>query len=354
MNVVYCGAFFAGRGPAFRPFRGRLSRSALHSGLLTLALLQLTAIPGGAATPVTALVFSPDGQHLIVGRERVVEVRSAASLEIERALDPALQKVTSVAFHPNGAVLAVGGGEPGKAGGAVFFDWPDGNKLSSAQTHADLVSQIAFDTAGTRLAMAGADGLVELRSWPGHKLFRELKGHAGPVQCVAFSPDASLVLSAGRDRSVKVWKAAGSELIRSFSHHTETINCIAIRPKGSAVSSVPVPFQCATGSDDKTVRIWQPAIGRMVRIVRGHEGPVFALAYSADGTQLFSGGKEGVIRVIEGDSDQVLHQWQAHEDWIYSLAISPDGKRLVSGDWKGSVRLWAIDKQPAVLVGESK
>ena len=93
------------------------------------------------------------------------------------------------------------------------------------------------------------------------------------------------------------------------------------------------------------MRVWQPAIGRMVRIVRRHEGRVLALAYAPDGARLFSAGAEGVIRVIDADSDAILGEWAAHDDWVHALAVSPDGKWLATGDWAGNVRLWELGAQ---------
>src|SRR6185503_15970678 len=98
-------------------------------------------------------------------------------------------------------------------------------------------------------------------------------------------------------------------------------------------------------SDDRTARIWQPEIGRMVRIIRGHRGPVFALAFAPDGLSLFTAGKEGVIRRFDADSDTLLSEWPAHTDWIYALAISPDGAKLASGDWSGKVQLHNLHAQ---------
>ncbi|MFP6902844.1 MAG: serine/threonine protein kinase, partial [Verrucomicrobiia bacterium] len=82
-------------------------------------------------------------------------------------------------------------------------------------------------------------------------------------------------------------------------------------------------------------------IGRMVRIVRGHGGPVFAVAFSPDGRRIFSIGKEGIGRIIDADSDKVLHEWKAHDDWVYALAVGPKG-RLATGDWRGTVKIWKV------------
>jgi WD40 repeat protein len=159
---------------------------------------------------------------------------------------------------------------------------------------------------------------------------------------VRFSPDGKTVVTASADRSIKVWEAGG-KLLRTLTQHTEIVHCLAIRPTTEAGAADAPPWSCASGSDDKTVRIWQPGIGRMVRIVRKHEGAIFALAYTSSGVTLFSAGADGVIRAIDADSDQIRFEFKGHDDWIYALAVSPDGKSLVSGDWAGNFKLWQLD-----------
>ena len=87
----------------------------------------------------------------------------------------------------------------------------------------------------------------------------------------------------------------------------------------------------------------------MVRIVRGHMGPVFTVAYAPEGSALFSAGGEGVVRMIDPDSDAVLREWKGSDDWIYALAVSPDGKSLATADWTGTVKLWGLGKDRTIL-----
>ncbi|MBM3459790.1 MAG: hypothetical protein FJX77_14810, partial [Armatimonadetes bacterium] len=87
-------------------------------------------------------------------------------------------------------------------------------------------------------------------------------------------------------------------------------------------------------------RVWQPEIGRMVRILRGFQGVVLATRFSRDGSRLFVADAGGMIRCFDADSDELLHEWQAHSGWVYGLDLAPDGKILASGDSTGQVRLW--------------
>ena len=289
--------------------------------------------------PAAALAFSPDGTKLLVGAHREFRIHSVETGRLEQRVACEFPKISAFAFSPDANTLAVSGGTPGVGGGVVLLDWLKRKVVDHLTNHTDLATSVAFNPTGTRLASAGADGLVQVFNWPQKTLAYLLDGHSGPVLAAAFSPDNELLVTASTDRSVKVWDAADGKLRRSFSHHTDVVHCLAFRPR-TLVEGEPVSLDCASGSQDKTVRVWQPAIGRMVRIVRGHEAPVFAVAYNADGSRLYSAGKEGMVRVIDAQSDQILHSWAAHNDWIYGLAISPNGRLLATGDWNGTVKVW--------------
>ena len=80
----------------------------------------------------------------------------------------------------------------------------------------------------------------------------------------------------------------------------------------------------------------------MLRIIRGAEGPLLALAITPDGTRLISGGGEGIVRmqsVVGGDPTAT---WRVPGEWIHSIAISPDGKKLAFGASDGKVRIVGI------------
>jgi len=65
------------------------------------------------------------------------------------------------------------------------------------------------------------------------------------------------------------------------------------------------------------------------------------VAFSVEGRRIFSIGKEGIGRIIDADSDKVLHKWKAHDDWVYALEVGPNNQ-LATGDWRGNVKLWTV------------
>jgi WD40 repeat protein len=92
------------------------------------------------------------------------------------------------------------------------------------------------------------------------------------------------------------------------------------------------------------VRLWQPAIGRMVRIVR-HPAAVLCVAWDRDGSHLITGSKDGRLRVVDGDSDAVLTERHLSRGWITGLTVPPDGSPILAGDSDGMVHPWD-DRRP--------
>lgn len=305
-----------------------------------------------AAGPVTTLAFNPDGSELLSNGTGRIIARSPTNATPQREIACDLRRISQFAFHPGGRRLAVAGGIPGASGEVQVLDWPGGSCRQRFTNFTDVVTSTAFSPRGDWLAGGSMDHSVLVWRWTdgtsstGGKETHRLIGHAGPVLAVAFGPGGSTLMTASADRSIKIWSTADGRLLRSLSQHTEAVHALVFRPRGDPTAPVPAPDFAASAGEDRTVRVWQPEIGRLVRIVRSHRGPVYTLAYAADGSALFSAGQEGVIRRLDADSDKILAEWTAHADWIYSLAVSRDGHWLASGDWTGQVRVWDL-RQPA-------
>ena len=333
-------------------FRRATRAASIRAGLLGLCFAVAT-VPCRAAAPrsVTALAFAPDGKSLVAGSARSVRVYAIPDGKLASSITLDFAKITSLRFGAAGKLLVVAGGNPGIDGGVAILEWPSAKASTKFGDHTDLVTAAEFDSATRRLLIASSDRRAEVLSWPGAQRLYSLDGHAGPILGAAFSPDDKLIVTVSADRSVKVWDATDGSLQHSFSQHTDIVHGVAFRPR-VLFDGQAVPFYCATGSEDRTVRVWQPAIGRMVRIVRGNDGPIFAVAYSPDGGKLYAAGQEGIIRVIDSDSDEIRQQWKAHEDWIYALAVSPVGDLLASADWTGFVRLWRMEAAKWTMIQE--
>ncbi|KIL54614.1 hypothetical protein M378DRAFT_47470, partial [Amanita muscaria Koide BX008] len=101
----------------------------------------------------------------------------------------------------------------------------------------------------------------------------------------------------------------------------------------------------ASGSVDRTIRIWDAEIGVLVGgPFKGHTGPVTSVAFSPDGNLLVSGSKDETVCVWDTVTGSLTRDpLRGHSDWVWSVAFSPsDGKRILSGAWDKTIRIWNV------------
>ncbi len=100
----------------------------------------------------------------------------------------------------------------------------------------------------------------------------------------------------------------------------------------------------ATAGADREVRLWEVASGRpRGNPLAGHEGAVYAVAFSPDGELLATGGKDGAVHLFEVPTGQQRGvPLTGHGNTVSGVAFSPDGQLLASSSWDTTVRLWDV------------
>ena len=103
--------------------------------------------------------------------------------------------------------------------------------------------------------------------------------------------------------------------------------------------------QLASGSNDETVRLWDPATGAALQtLTKTSAAAVFAVAYSPDGKQLASGSDNGTVRLWDPTTGAALQTFTHNtSEGVLAVAYSPDGKQLASGGRYGTVRTLGPD-----------
>jgi WD40 repeat protein len=159
------------------------------------------------------------------------------------------------------------------------------------------------------------------------------------VNAVAYSPDGSRLASGSWDRTVKVWDAIQGTEFRTLRGHTAIAAASAFSPDGSRLASA---------SWDQTVKLWDTRSGLAVATLRGHTGHAISVAYSPDGLQIASAAEDQTIKVWDARSGLEVATLRGHSAAVNGIAFSPDGSRLASASWDRTIKVW--DRKSATTV----
>jgi WD40 repeat protein len=221
---------------------------------------------------------------------------------LERTLAPAVNRVMTVDFSPDGQRLAGGAGEPTRGGEIRVWNVGDGKIIHAfTNMHSDSVLAVDFSPDGTLLASGAADKFVRAIDLSSGKIIKSFEGHTHHVMGVSWKRDGRTLASAGADNVIKVWDFTTGERkknIDGFGKEVTSINFVGFTD------------QALVSAGDNQVKLVKEN-GETVRSFAGGNDFVHSAAATPDGAWVVAGGQDGVLRVWNGKDGTLLSAFAA-------------------------------------------
>lgn len=327
------------------PAPGSAAASAAASATLAIPDIK-PQVP--VVSPVSSVRFSPDGKLLAVGSYRQVRLiepvregdltekpGSAQTPEeqVIATLDGHADYVRSLAFSPDGKLLAAAGGPCQRGGEIKIWDVASHVLVRTMQGHKDCIYSVAWSPDGKLLASGSYDKTIKLWDASSGAELKTLQDHIDAVFAVAFSPDGKRLASASQDRTVKIWDVATGQRLFTLSDASDGLNSLAYSPSGDEI---------AAAGYDKTIYIWRLGEndGHLVQSLIADEDSILALVWSPGGKTIVTSSSDGSIRFRDAATLNPVRVIDHQPDWVEALGISPDGKLLAAGRYDGSLSVY--------------
>ncbi len=300
-------------------------------------------------SPIWALEFSPDGKTIAVGKYQWVELWELETQRMTRAYEPHAGRVRCIKFTPDGKILYAGGGKAAQSGEILVWDVEAEELIKTYEIHADTIESIALSPDNAKLLTASMDefsAVIDLKNLdeaqPIDEQAKWLTQHVGRVLSTLYHPNGNYFVTGSEDKTLKVWDPETYTVLVSFDGNDDAVYSLAYATGENVIVS---------GAADNVVRTWRVTQnengitrGAPVRQFNGHQAPVYTVdtgIWNGDEV-IVSGGADTRVIVWNIRNGNRHRTFEDTPDAVYAVKISPDGNHVAAGGRDGKVRIWNI------------
>jgi len=284
------------------------------------AAASLSAAGEGSQQDVTALQWSPDGEHIAAGAYDGAARVWRRDGTLVHTLASHKGPVFCLRWNRDGSRLLTGSYDKT----AVLWDGATGNAMQMLQHHSGPVLDADFRT-DDKFATCSSDRTVLVYSLGRSAPDATFIGHQDEVNALRWKPADSLLASCSDDRTCKVWSLSQSYCVADLRGHEGEVYTLEWGPSGSAARHL-----LATASFDRSVKIWDVEHQEVKLDLSRHTAPLSCLSYAPGGEYIASGSLGGQVFIWSATEGKVVRSYKAAGD-VYSVSWNGKGDKISVG-----------------------
>ncbi|XP_071700599.1 small ribosomal subunit protein RACK1-like [Rutidosis leptorrhynchoides] len=225
-----------------------------------------------------------------------------------------------------------------------LWDLNTGSTVRRFVGHGNHVLSVAFSNDNQQIVSASRDKTIKLWNTLGECNHTFENGHDDCVSCVRFRPNVTgpMIVSGSWDKSVKIWNLSSCKLRSSLHGHNGYVNTVTVSPDGSVIVS---------GGEDGNILLWDLSEGSMCDSL--YSGSIVNALCFCPNKYWLCAATEKSIEVWDFESKSVVMDLKVDDlkqesemaatAYCTSLCWSTDGSTLFSGYTDGVVRIWRVE-----------
>ncbi|BBM81740.1 DUF4062 domain-containing protein [Candidatus Uabimicrobium amorphum] len=285
----------------------------------------------GHSREVYSVAFHQDRQRIVsVSEDKKVRLWNAETGESLHEITEHGEVVRATTFSNDGKKFATASDD-----GFIFiWDTQTAECLQIIESGLGTITALQFTHQNKQLLSGGDDARIVIWDVESGQRAYFLEGHRDAIYALHAMDDYTA--SAAKDGEIKIWQ--NEECIATFTGHDRIVNDVKFSFDGKYLASC---------SKDNTIRIWEIATKKCLRVIENHYDSINAIDFIPHTHLLVSGSDDRSLCVTDITTSNVVLGWKHHNWQVTSLQVSLDGNYVVCGARDGSVSLWDIRRHAA-------
>nr|XP_031841199.1 transducin beta-like protein 3 [Nomia melanderi] len=215
------------------------------------------------------------------------------------------------------------------------------SRLASAIRHTASVGSIAISQTSCKFfASVSQDSCLKLWNLPENFQFDEkhsldvvhtVLAHRKDINSVTVSPNDKLIATGSQDKTAKLWSANDLQLLGVFHGHKRGVWCVRFSPIDQVL---------LTTSADCTIKLWSLTELSCLKTLEGHESSVLKAEFLTRGTQLITASGDGLLKIWSIKTSECLCTLEEHDSRVWTIAVSKDERNIISGGSDSLLIIW--------------